>query len=92
MAHRLQSFGLKTILHGMSRTNDEPKSLTYVKLSQTDGESSEKRFGDFVAQWQGYANGNRPDDFPESSLVRTGTNVAQKELHLDTAGVSMEPH
>ena len=32
------------------RTNNQPKTLTYVKLSQTDGESAEKRFGDFVMQ------------------------------------------
>ena len=31
------------------RTNNQPKTLTYVKLSQTDGESAEKRFGDFVS-------------------------------------------
>ena len=52
------------------RTNNAPKTLTYVKLSQTDGESAEKRFGDFVMQYQAYANGNRPEDFPESSFPR----------------------
>ena len=51
------------------QTNNQPKMLTYVKLRQTDGKSDEKRFGDFVAQWQAYANGNRPDDFPEDSWV-----------------------
>jgi len=49
------------------QTNDQPKNLTYVKLAQTDGESPEKRFGDFVAQWQVFSNGNRPEDFPEDS-------------------------
>ena len=51
------------------QTNNQPKMLTYVKLRQTDGKSDEKRFGDFVAQWQAYANGNRPEDFPEDSWV-----------------------
>ena len=51
------------------QTNDNPKTLSYVKLVQTDGESADKRFGDFVAQWQAYANGNRPEDFPEDSWV-----------------------
>ena len=41
------------------RTNNQPKMLSYVKLVQTDGESAEKRFGDFVAQWQGYAGRSR---------------------------------
>ena len=49
------------------QTNDQPKNLTYIKLAQTDGESPEKRFGDFVAQWQVFSNGNRPEDFPEDS-------------------------
>ena len=49
------------------QTNNKPKVLSYVKLAQTDGESAEKRFGDFVAQWQVFANGNRPEDFPEDS-------------------------
>ncbi len=52
------------------QTNRQPKLLTYVKLKQTDGESEEKRFGDFVAQWQSFANGNRPEDFPEDSWAR----------------------
>jgi hypothetical protein len=51
------------------QTNRSPKTLTYIKLKQTDGESDTKRFGDFVAQWQSYANGNRPEDFEEDSWV-----------------------
>ena len=51
------------------QTNRQPKKLTYVKLQQTASPSTDSKFGTFTAKWQAFANGNRPEDFPEDSWV-----------------------
>ena len=51
------------------QTNRQPKMLTYVKLQQTASPSTDSKFGTFTAKWQAFANGNRPEDFPEDSWV-----------------------